>query len=70
MEEWTQNTDRPRLGRPPSASEIVRNKRVVTFVTKSELAKLESMIGLEGKSLSEVVHRILAGVLKTTSSSE
>ncbi len=55
---------RQRMGRPRENPETVRSNRVVTFVTKSELAKLERMAEQERISLSAVVHRILSGFLK------
>lgn len=53
------------MGRPPLNPETVRSNRIVTFVTKSELAKLERIADQEKLSLSTVVHRILTGFLKT-----
>jgi hypothetical protein len=55
-----QGAGRPKMGRPPSPRDSVRSNRVVTFVTPAELRKLESIAGHEGKSLSKVVHQILA----------
>ena len=55
---------RQRMGRPRRNPETVRSNRVVTFVTKSELAKLERIAEQEKISLSAVVHRILSGFLK------
>jgi len=55
---------RQKMGRPCRNPETVRSSRVVTFVTKSELAKLERIAEQERISLSAVVHRILSGFLK------
>ena len=47
------------MGRPRRNPETVRNKRVVTFVTKSELAKLERIAEQNRISLSAATHLIL-----------
>jgi hypothetical protein len=57
-------TVRQRLGRPRLNPETARSNRVVTFVTNSELAKLERIAEQERISLSAVVYRILSGFLK------
>ncbi len=49
-----------RLGRPPMNPGIVRNKRIVTFVTECELIKLKSIAEKEKASLSAVVHNIIS----------
>jgi len=57
-------TVRQRLGRPRLNPETARSNRVVTFVTNSELVKLERIAEQERISLSAVVYRILSGFLK------
>ncbi len=57
-------TVRQRLGRPRLNPETARSNRVVTFVTNSELAKLERIAEQERISLSAVVYRIISGFLK------
>jgi hypothetical protein len=54
------------MGRPRLNPETVRCNRIVTFVTNSELAKLEHKANQERVSLSAVVHQILSGFLKDT----
>ena len=53
-----------RLGRPPLDSEKTRNQRVVTFVTKRELATLKRISKQEEKSLSAVVHHMIFNSFK------
>jgi hypothetical protein len=48
------------MGRPPTTPEKARSQRVVTYVTRAELAGLERIAEREGRPLSKVVHRILA----------
>jgi ethanolamine utilization protein EutP (predicted NTPase) len=50
---------RQQMGRPRRDPETVRSNRVVTFVTKSELAKLERIAEQERISLSASIHQIL-----------
>jgi len=57
-------TRNKRMGRPPLNPETVRCHRIVTFVTNSELAKLERKADQERVSLSAAVHRILSEFLK------
>ena len=64
MKQATPIRVRQRMGRPRRNPETVRSNRVVTFVTKSELAKLERIAEQERISLSAVVHRILSEFLK------
>ena len=59
-----------RMGRPRLNPETVRSNRIVTFVTNSELAKLERIADQESVSLSAVVHRILSEFLKDAYHSE
>jgi hypothetical protein len=54
------------MGRPRLNPETVRCNRIVTFVTNSELAKLERKADQERVSLSAAVHRILSEFLKDT----
>lgn len=56
---------RPRMGRPPGLRKKVRSNRVVTFVTDSDLEKLERMADAERSSLSLVVNRILSRYLES-----
>ena len=53
-----------RLGRPPMDLEKTRNQRVVTFVTKHELAALKRISKQEEKSLSAVVHHMIFNSFK------
>ena len=54
---------RQQMGRPRRNPEIVRSNRVVTFVTKSELAKLERIAEQKRISLSASIHLILTKFL-------
>ena len=58
------------MGRPRLNLETVRCNRIVTFVTNSELAKLEHKANQERVSLSAAVHRILSEFLKDAKHSE
>ena len=53
-----------RLGRPRMNPEAARSKRIVTFITNSDLAKLERIVEQEKSSISSIVHRILSEFLK------
>jgi hypothetical protein len=64
MKKATLSTERIRFGRPRLNPETVRSNRIVTFVTNSELAKLEHKANQERVSLSAAVHRILSEFLK------
>lgn len=57
-------TKRPRRGRPTQVSATARSERVVTFVTERERESLEGIAIDEDRSLSAVVHRIIAQHLK------
>ena len=57
-------TRKKQMGRPRLNPETVRSNRIVTFVTNSELAKLEHKANQERVSLSAAVHRILSEFLK------
>ena len=54
---------RQKMGRPCRNPETVRSSRVVTFVTKSELAKLERIAEQNRISLSASIHLILTKFL-------
>ena len=64
--EWEQKQARERLrrGRPRRTPAEARSNRVVTFVTARELEDLEQITREEDRSLSAVVHRIIAQHLK------
>lgn len=55
-----------RRGRPSQVPDAARSKRAVTFVTERELEGLEQIAQEEDRSLSAVVHRIIAQYLKNT----
>ena len=61
---------RQQMGRPRRNPEIVRSNRVVTFVTKSELAKLERIAEQKRISLSASIHLILTKFLNDAESCE
>ena len=65
-----QGTTRLKRGRPSQSLEKARSNRVVTFVTNSELEKLEQIAWEEDRSLSAVVHRIIAQHLENIESRE
>ena len=54
---------RQKMGRPCRNPETVRSSRVVTFVTKSELAKLERIAEQNRISLSATTNLILTKFL-------
>ena len=54
---------RQRFGRPCQNPEDVRSKRIATFVTMDELAKLERIAEKERISLSAVVYRMISNCL-------
>ena len=56
-----QSSARP--GRPEANPETARSKRVVTFVTASELTALLAIADAEDRSLSAVCHRLLKEAL-------
>ncbi len=64
MKTVNQDIRRPRMGRPRLNPETVRSNRIVTFVTNSEMAKLERTADQERVSLSSVVHQILSEFLR------
>ena len=49
-----------RLGRPPLPPGDVRCKRVVTFVTRSEMERLQQLCAETNDTLSSICHRILS----------
>jgi hypothetical protein len=53
-----------RLGRPPSPPETTRSERVVTFLTQSELEKLQQLAMDQNMALSATVHKLIAEQLK------
>ena len=52
------------MGRPPLPRQVVRNKRVVTFVTEQENASLKQLAEATSQSFSAVCHRLIAQGLK------
>jgi len=61
---------KPRLGRPPLPPGDTRCKRVVTFVTRSEMERLQKMCVENSSTLSSICHRILAEYLTKTPTGE
>jgi hypothetical protein len=53
-----------RMGRPPLPTQKARCKRVVTFVTLSEMEKLVELVSDSNDSLSSVCHRIICEYLE------
>jgi hypothetical protein len=64
MKKVTQGKERNQMGRPRLNPETVRSNRIVTFVTNSEMAKLERKADQERVSLSSAVHQILSEFLR------
>ena len=64
MKKVTQGKERKQMGRPRLNPETVRSKRIVTFVTNSEMVKLERKADQERVSLSSAVHQILSEFLR------
>ena len=60
MKKVTQRKERKQMGRPRLNPETVRSNRIVTFVTNSEMAKLERKADQESVSFSLAVHQILS----------
>jgi hypothetical protein len=58
------DNSRLRLGRPPLPRDKARAKRVVTFVTETELAKLQVVAAQSGQSVSAAVHGVLERFLR------
>ena len=63
MEKELRTKGRQRFGRPRQNPEDVRSKRIATFVTMGELAKLERIAEKERVSLSAVVYRMISNCL-------
>ena len=51
-------------GRPPSPAHLCRNKRVVTFVTPSEMDRLHQLAESENITLSAAVHLLIKDSLQ------
>jgi hypothetical protein len=66
MNKVTQGKERKQMGRPRLNPETVRSNRIVTFVTNSEMAKLERKADQERVSLSSAVHQILSEFFRET----
>jgi len=60
MKKVTQRKERKQMGRPRLNPEEARSNRIVTFVTNSEMAKLERKADQGRVSLSSAVHQILS----------
>ena len=60
MSDREAKTGKKRRGRPPGPSGSVRPHRVVTFVTTSEFERLSEIADVSGKSLSVIVHDLVA----------
>ena len=54
-----------RGGRPRRTVKEARSHRVVTFVTAGQMVDLDEIAQEEGRSRSDVIHRIIAQHLKT-----
>lgn len=52
-------------GRPRRLLKEARSHRVVTFVTNGQIVGLDEIARAEGRSRSDVIHRIIAQHLKT-----
>jgi hypothetical protein len=52
-------SDKAMRGRPRIDQRKVRSNRIVSFVTDTELEKLERLAQEDDRSLSAVVHRII-----------
>jgi hypothetical protein len=66
MKKVTQRKERKQMGRLRLNPETVRSNRIVTFVTNSEMAKLERKADQERVSLSSAVHQLLSEFLRKT----
>ena len=53
-----------RMGRPPLPADQTRCKRVVTFVTRSEMKQLEELASANNDTLSSMCHRIISEQLE------
>ena len=57
-------TPHRKRGRPAREVDVRRDRRVVTFVTGSEYARLQQLALQEDRSLSFIVHRLIASQLE------
>jgi hypothetical protein len=63
-------TARPARGRPRKEADKRRTRRIVTFVTEAECAQLQQLVLTSDRSLSFVVHRMIAEQLKASEPGE
>ena len=59
MQKESKTKEKRRYGRPPQKPEVVRSKRIATFVTVDELAKLRKISEQEQRSISAVVYKMI-----------
>ena len=52
-----------RLGRPPLPLGDVRSKRIVTYVTEDEMARIDGLARAQGVSLSKVCYQLICDSL-------
>ena len=64
MEAKQRTAERSKRGRPRQALKEARSHRVVTFVTDGQMVGLDEIAQEEGRSRSDVIHRIIAQHLK------
>ena len=60
MQKEPKTKEKSRYGRPPLKPEVVRSKRIATFVTVDELAKLKKISEQEKISVSAVVYSMIS----------
>ncbi|MGV7229932.1 MAG: ribbon-helix-helix protein, CopG family [Nitrospirales bacterium] len=60
MNEKHQSGERMERGRPRRLLKEARSHRVVTFVTDGQMVGLDEIAQEEGRSRSDVIHRIIA----------
>jgi hypothetical protein len=66
METKQRTAERPkRGGRPRRTVKEARSHRVVTFVTDGQMVGLDEIAQEEGRSRSDVIHRIIAEHLQS-----
>ena len=71
MEAKQRIAERPtRGGRPRRMVKEARSHRVVTFITVGQMVGLDEIAQEEGRSRSDVIHRIIAQHLKNMGSIE
>jgi hypothetical protein len=63
MKDVNDTSIRRRRGRPPKPRDQVRSERIVSFVTRDELAVLADLADAREESVSAVVHQILRSAL-------